>query len=353
MSQETMGKNRALERRLTGLPRRHFIAMIVVLAACNLFLLYTILASPAMDPSTAAQSARAALKHGECSSSLKSTQECDEQMCRDFFTYDGKGGFGSFSEGALKEFRADKTNLDVLKDFKDFSGLTDQEVNDRIRRLGMHHFAGEHKLINPKTETELAWYYFASTNYLYANAVHGYLEILETFSPEDGPVLDYAGGVGNNVIYLAENGIKSAYFGIGQLEYSFAMYRVQKRNLTEFVDFIPTHSEWTDWKFNPRVAIPPKEQFGAIILADVLEHIPEYHITLRNILKSLRMGGIIIEFSPFDDKADNTDIHVPRSMDMESAMGPGMKRAEKVGYMQVWQKTGDTSFAEDGSSATA
>ena len=70
-------------------------------------------------------------------------------------------------------------------------------------------------------------------------------------------MLDFSGGVGNNVIYLASKGIKAQYFGIGMMEYAFAEYRIRKRGYENLVEFKRPYSAATNWKFDPtRAALP-------------------------------------------------------------------------------------------------
>ena len=144
------------------------------------------------------------------------------------------------------------------------------------------HFEEEHMFWNPQTATQLAWYYSTSQSYLFANAIHGartaVLDMLKKDIHE--PVLDYSGGVGNSVLYLAiERGMKCQYFGIGMIEKAFAEFRVAKRELQHMITFLSPWSQGTGWKFDPIQVLPRDGSLGSIIADDVLEHIPNYQKT--------------------------------------------------------------------------
>ena len=119
---------------------------------------------------------------------------------------------------------------DVRTHLKDFTGLTFAEVDDRLTRKGVHHFESEFNFRNPETNSELTWFYSTSINYLFANAIHHSLGALNSITKAEEPVLDYSGGVGNNVISLALRNISVIYFGIGMMEYAFAEYRIRRCN---------------------------------------------------------------------------------------------------------------------------
>ncbi|CAB9523946.1 expressed unknown protein [Seminavis robusta] len=236
--------------------------------------------------------------------------------------------------------------FNVCHDLADFTGLTMDEVVVRMARLEHYHFEEEHLFWNPTTPTALAWYYSTSQSYLFANSIHpprtGLLDRLQKGLHE--PVLDYSGGVGNSCLYLAmDRGLKCQYFGIGMIEKSFAQFRVAKRGLQDMVTFLHPWSEATDYKFDPiQGPLPRDGSLGAILAVDVLEHIPAYQHTVAAMVDSLRVGGVIMERTPFadhpvrDDRESDTRIHVYHGgITMEQAMGDRMVFREKEGY---WEK---------------
>lgn len=264
------------------------------------------------------------------------------ENCRLVFSTQHQGGLGETSLSTIQEHCSNSLLFNVCEDLQDFTGLNNSEFNERMERKGRFHFEGEHLFWNPTSKTELAWYYATSVNYLFANAIHpavsNMLRHVENKTYE--PILDYSGGVGNNILYLAKKEIKVQYFGIGMAEYAFARYRVEKHGVEEYVEFKHPYSAGTGFKFNPIDAPLPRDcSLGSILAMDVLEHIPEYHNVVRAMVESLRMGGIIVENTPFGrndlkDGEEDLRVHLAASMPMEEAMGLRMKKI----YQGVWKK---------------
>lgn len=237
-----------------------------------------------------------------------------------------------------------KFRFNVCHDLADFTGLAMNEVVVRMARMKQFHFNEEHLFWNPQTNSQLAWYYSTSQSYLFANAIHGartgVLNKLQKGIHE--PFLDYSGGVGNSVLYMAQHrGLKSQYFGIGMIEKSFAEFRVAKRGLQQMVTFLSPWSSGTDWKFDPIRVLPQDGSVGSIFANDVLEHIPNYHHVVKAMVDSLRLGGVIIEQSPFaiapvKNGEPDTRIHVHNGgISMKEAMGDRMIYREMEGW---WEK---------------
>jgi SAM-dependent methyltransferase len=237
--------------------------------------------------------------------------------------------------------------FNAKQDLIDFTGLEEPEVMLRLQRLRQFHFEGEHAWWNPQTRTTLAWFYRTSVNYLFGNAIHQAVVHNLGLKPADGPVLSYSEGVGNNLLWLANQGIESYYFGIGVNEMSFARFRVMSRGLGHLVHFIEPYvwdvSNGRDkrkLRFEPLFSVPNK-QYGVICAFDVLEHIPDYHYTLAHLASTLRVGGLFCETTPFGPAdAQETSVHVPASKNWEQAMGDcGLQRRPKG--QECWIKVKD------------
>lgn len=269
--------------------------------------------------------------------------------CRDVFKSQGQGGIGEMNVEKTLKTCQHPLLFNVCDDLKKFTGLTDDEFNKRLTRKGRFHFEGEHAFWNPTSATELAWYYTTSIDYLFANAIHLARENAfgERAEKKYEPFLDYSGGVGNNILYLAEKGVKVQYFGIGMAEYAFAQYRVWKNGLNDMVEFKkPFNSK--DHSFDPiHGPLPLDGSLGTILAFDVLEHIPNYSNVVDAMVKSIRVGGLIIENSPFaKDKVQGEDedlrVHVSNGgISMTQAMGPSMKLIEHTAGFNVWEKIDD------------
>ena len=166
-----------------------------------------------------------------------------------------RGTGGSGGTLSKEKARAGGNVLNVSDDLLGFTGLSRQDMMKRLGREGVHHFDSEHAFWHPGNSEELRWFYLSSVTYLFANAVHKpHDQLLGTFTPESGPVLDFSGGAGNNVITLAEQGIACAYTGIGLLEYNFARYRIRRRKLEGLVEFIEPYS---NFQLDPLSALLP------------------------------------------------------------------------------------------------
>jgi len=263
-------------------------------------------------------------------------------QCRNVFKTQGQGGYGSLSPKQIKTMCASKGMYNSCEDLKEFTGLSDLEFNTRMQREGRFHFEGEHMFWNPQSRSELAWYYATSVDYLFANSVHVSNNLLEVFKePSQGPVLDYSGGVGNNIIELAKAGIPCQYFGIGMMEYTFAEYRVRKYQLEHLVSFIRPWNSKTNWSFDPiNGPLPRDGSLGGIVAIDVLEHIPDYQNVVKAMVESLRVGGIIVENTPFGSTVENGEedlrVHVSDGgITMSEAMGESMKNIGKGKWQKV------------------
>jgi SAM-dependent methyltransferase len=269
-------------------------------------------------------------------------------QCRNMFSAKGKGGLGEMTLETIANRTAHARSYDIWNDLKQFTGLSEEELNIRLKRTGHFHFEGEHAFWNPSTSTELAWYYATSVDYLFANAMHPADGKIDAIAKKEfEPILDYSGGVGNNVLHLASKGIKCKYFGIGMMEYDFAGYRVRKRGLEENVEFLKPFASHTDWKFDPiNAPLKRDKSLGAIIAMDVLEHIPNYEKVVEAMVDSLRVGGAIVENTPFNElpkghkEGDaDTRVHVSDGgIKMSEAMGPRMKFIKEG---KIWKKISD------------
>ena len=256
-------------------------------------------------------------------------------ICREVtLTARGQGGLQELSAWNVGRYCEDVTIDGACEELKDFTGLTDDEFQKRMERRGRFHFEGEHMFWNPGSKTELAWYYSTSVDYLFANVVHRVnTGVLDRFLKHEKhePVLDYSGGTGNNAIYLAKKGLRVQYFGIGMAEKAFARYRVERNGLQDLVEFKDPYTRRTGYTFDPiNGPLPQDGSLGSILGTDVLEHIPNYHKVVEKMVDSIRVGGVIIEHSPFGSEQESSDqgdldlrVHVSTGgISMEEAMGP-------------------------------
>lgn len=258
------------------------------------------------------------------------------------------GGVAHYTELQVRTKMLNPLVYGIYDDLMAFSGLSAEELLARLKRDGRHHFAIEHRFYNPKSTAELAMFYRSSVAYLWANAMHPSIDhSLLGLSPSDGPVLDYSGGVGSSCIGLAKMGIKCIYFGIGQMEFEFAQFRVKRHGLSHLVSFVKPYA--TDLKsgyhFDPVKALKLgstlPEKLGAVFALDVFEHIPDYHIVAQHLVSLLRDGGKVIENTTFNTgSSSDQDIHLKDKVPLATAL-KGTRFVKRVGtipQVQIWVK---------------
>ena len=120
-------------------------------------------------------------------------------------------------------------------------------------------------------------------------------------------------------------------------EKTFARYRVERNGLQDLVEFKDPYGQHTGHTFDP-ISGPLLQDgsLGSIVAIDVLEHIPDYHRVVEKMVDSLRVGGVIIEHSPFGSEEESSEqgepdlrVHVSSGgISMEEAMGPRMKKID-------------------------
>lgn len=271
------------------------------------------------------------------------------EECRNLFTTQGQGGKAEIPRSKIHELSRRDDSMSVVEHLQGFTGLTEPELMKRLMRTGRFHFEGEHAFWDPQSTTELRWYYATSVDYLFANALHIVPKCIKQnvpmFQAAKGPVLDFSGGVGTNVLFLAKLGVSTEYFGIGMIEAAFAEYRVKRMGLEDKVVFRKPHQNHTAWAFDEYTAakaLPIGPRYGGILAMDVLEHIPQYHKTVKELVDRLLPGGFIAETSPFGKGGGGENdlrVHLGNGgVSMSEAMGPTMEQTGKVANVKIWVK---------------
>ncbi|MGB2879123.1 MAG: methyltransferase domain-containing protein, partial [Candidatus Omnitrophota bacterium] len=226
-------------------------------------------------------------------------------------------------EGLPEKMVSDPGYNSVIDDLLVFTGLSREHLYDRLVRKPrtMTHYRSEFKWHAPKDINELAWFYRCSYSHLFCNASHPYWTKLDFLTPDVGRVLDYAAGVGNNVIELATRGFEVDYLEINIIQEAFTRSRAERRGL-ENINFI---SPIVAGKVDPIKCI--KNMYGAIVLQDILEHVPDYQVLLGYLIDHLKPGGFIIESSRLEEGTDEIGIHFKKTLSIGDAM-KGMKQIE-------------------------
>ena len=280
-----------------------------------------------------------------CVSLLKAalaTQNGTINDARAAFNAQGWKGIGEVQMEVLQNSLRSADRLQVLRDLKGFTGLSEAEIMPRLQRQGPYHYAAEHAFWKPASSSELAWFYRSSVDYLFGLAWHGVEPILRgrgkyRHLQAEAPILEFSPGAGNNGLHLAVNAkVPYLYAGLSLLETGFAQYRAARRGLPEslFRVLMP-YSNGGGWQLDPLAALRPGSphhgQIGTILAFDVLEHIPHFERTVAAMVDALRPGGLLVEQSPFEDlgvdgNGTDTRLHISAGgVTMQAAMGPLMR----------------------------
>lgn len=226
---------------------------------------------------------------------------------------------------ALEEAEIGADYNDIVDDLVAYTGFSREMLLPYLLRYPERHFESEFNWYHPTNELELTWFYRCNAAYLFANSIHPYASQLDAIN--QGRVLDYGAGIGCNTIGLAKKGIEVDFLEINRLQADFINFRAERHKLKNIREVLP----YDEGRFDPVRCI--KGKYDAIVAMDVLEHIPKYHVLVKHFIENLKLGGIIVENSPFDPLAADIAIHVRPDVPLQEAMA-GMERID-VG---IWKK---------------
>jgi len=220
----------------------------------------------------------------------------------------------------------------VLDDLVAFTGLTQEKVCQRVLE-SRKRIKEEFRWVRPKGPVEYDLFYRCCREYLFTNAYRRVWPMLDGWNdPDKGPVLDFAGGMGNDTVWLAEGGFDVDYHEIGIVQREFVRFRIARRGLTNVEVIDP----YVGGKYEPLKCVAKRGyMYGAVLLRDVLEHAPNYADIVRTVCARVRQDGVVMEhtlWASMKEKKNplHLDVKVPlkalfSEMGFESA-GRGMWR---------------------------
>lgn len=213
----------------------------------------------------------------------------------------------------------------VIQDFMAFTGMTFEQVAEKVYSTRKK-IEAEYSAFNPESDQEITNFYRSSKGHIYHCIDRPFWDRLEKLTSNASPLLDFGAGIGNNTVILAKRNIQVTFCDINVVQTNFMKFRAMRHKIK--VDFM-----------NPFER--PDGYFMTIILQDVLEHIPNYHLVLEKLIAKLSINGLIYERSPFVGTVPNAiSMHLKASMPIAKAMEKfGMKLHKNLlNYSNVWVK---------------
>jgi 2-polyprenyl-3-methyl-5-hydroxy-6-metoxy-1,4-benzoquinol methylase len=139
----------------------------------------------------------------------------------------------------------------------------------------------------PQSEPERRLYYMTSRSYLFANAKHKMPAAWRQAVSVGDRVLDFGGGAGTISFSLATSGATIDYYDISLIQTWFVQDVACRYGLPVYVSNV--------W--------PPAErrQYDVVFASDVFEHIPDYHLYLKDIAEHMKPGARMFYTAPFKD----------------------------------------------------
>lgn len=125
---------------------------------------------------------------------------------------------------------------------------------------------------------------FSSAKFLFENRISHYLNLNQK-------ILDIGSGAGSFVCYLRENGFQAYGVEINKFENDFAKQRLEEMNIADDIFPVFTHGSALSLPF-------PDETFDIITFWDVLEHIKDYQLAIKEAKRVLRPNGKIFILAP-------------------------------------------------------
>jgi 2-polyprenyl-3-methyl-5-hydroxy-6-metoxy-1,4-benzoquinol methylase len=208
----------------------------------------------------------------------------------------------------------------TMKDLEEYYNLKRKEINRLLKSAG-HLDADIWWCLNPKTEEEIKKFYEYSPFYVFELVFwHGsrYQRKLRSKIIElgQGKILDYGGGIGDLCIGFAQKGFEVDYAELQGLKFEFAKWLFSKHNHN--ISVINLSQEKIFKKYN------------TILCIDVIEHVKQPEILLKNFVDHLEGSGRLIITALHPDVSEITPMHFEMEFNPEEYLNSlGMIKAQE------------------------
>lgn len=172
----------------------------------------------------------------------------------------------------------------LMKDLSEYFEMSEKDVR-RFLKKGLELNTDLWRAMHPASEEEIKQFYAITPYYIFELSHWHMLKHLRDFRHKVvnrayGDTLDYGGGMGIFCLDLAAKGLKVSYADVAGRTFEFARWLFEKRNLPiEMVDL-------------SRGGLA--KDYDTIICIDVIEHVPQPKVLLKELASCVRAGGVLV-----------------------------------------------------------
>lgn len=225
----------------------------------------------------------------------------------------------------------------VLDDLAAFTGIDKDRLCGLIDESGPKTRA-EYKFVKPKGVLEVELFYRTCREYLFLNSAREVWPTILKAWPNGPPVkmqpvLDFAGGCGNDTMWLANAGAGVVYHEISAVQREFVAFRLRRHGLRTRVRVARMYA---DGVYSSLGGLDDGS-CGSALLRDVLEHVPNYSSLLEQLIRKLRVGALVMIYAPWNTDERYSPLHHEEDPPLVDVMsGMGFKQVDE----RVWRFRG-------------
>lgn len=219
--------------------------------------------------------------------------------------------------GLFYDFLYTKIDEDMIKNLQEYYGLSRKEILHLLRSSGRLS-TDFWRCLNPKTEKDVKNFYEENPFYVFELIFWhstGYQRNLRQkfIAMLNGRVLDYGGGVGDLCIEIAKKGFEVDYADLQGRTFEFAKWLFSKKGRN--IGIINLSAEKIYKKYD------------TILCIDVIEHVKDPKLLLKDFVDRLSDGGRLIITALHPDVSEEKPMHFEIKFDPENYLNSlGMVR---------------------------